>query len=66
MNLHQAKINPLTPEMLQNYVTDLHDLHILRGTPRSQNSNSAFISLIHHLAGFSNFKIPETKISCFK
>jgi hypothetical protein len=29
MNMHQAKINPLTPEMLQNSNTDLHDLHII-------------------------------------
>ena len=27
--MHQAKINPLTPEMLQNSNTDLHDLHII-------------------------------------
>jgi hypothetical protein len=33
MNLHQAKINLLTPEMLQNYDTDLHDLHIYRYCP---------------------------------
>ena len=27
--MHQAKINRLAPEMLQNSDTDLHDLHII-------------------------------------
>jgi len=29
INLDPVKINPMTPEMLQNSVTDLHDLRII-------------------------------------
>jgi hypothetical protein len=42
MNLPWTKINPLTPEMLQNSVTDLHNLHILNYAPISQEPVFSF------------------------